>query len=252
MKGFFKINNNQTEVEIFGESWARGSELNAKIIFSGEADTRVALICALALVDKKKFKAKDEKAFKILKESTVDVSPETKEIDFQYNLKLSDPISEKTKSLYFIVANSEQLFDGGHLELEITAQPLFLGFLKIFENFFRFKVKEAKNKKDWVDYKMIGPGTKELSAIDQLNLQMKEDDGKLYLNYIFKLKKLKYELGDVKASSEKSEIEDHIPLDRFHLIGDSLDQNKVMNKIQEVLDQVKRKTRRFGAREEHL
>lgn len=249
MRGTFFQKPFEYNIEIQGESWKQGDQLKGTCVFKNHSADSVDLSqfgLGIGFADHKKIKAKDPKALKVIQEIEINAGQvnanSEQTIEFDLSLEKNNPISENTKGVYFYVGPKENLFDGGILELPIQPIAILTDFLEIFKRFFRFEVKALKNKKDYIEAKMMAPGSKEMGAVEQLMLLLKIEDDLIKLDYQFKIKKLAYDTGDVKAKSEKLSIKSEIPKNQYLAFGDSLNQEGIQQAITEVLDQVKRKT----------
>lgn len=249
MRGTFFQKPFEYSFDISGERWKQGETIQGICTLKNHGAEDVSLkdyVLAIAFADHKKVKAKDPKAFQIVSEFPINVEAvkQTGEesIDFTMELKPNDPISENTKGMYFVCGPAENLFEGGMLELPIEPVQLISEFLELFKRFYRFELKALKNKKGFIEAKLLPPGSKELGAVEQLMLLLKLEDEKLNLKYQFKVKKLTYDTGDVKAASQKLEIESILNKNQYSAFGGSLNQEGIQKAIDEVLEQVKRKT----------
>lgn len=249
MRGTFFQKPFEYSFDIQGEKWKQGESVQGICTLKNHGAEDVSLdnyVLGIAFADHKKVKAKDPKAFQFISQQSIEgqtvkqAGEET--IDFTLTLKDSDPISENTKGMYFVCGPSENIFDGGLLEIPVEPVQIVSEFLELFKRFYRFELKALKNKKGFIEAKMLPPGSKDLGAVEQLMLLIKLEDEVLKLKYQFKVKKLTYDTGDVKAASQKIDIESTLDKKQYSAFGGSLNQEGIQAAISEVLDQVKRKT----------
>ena len=250
MKGTFFQKPLEYNIEVLGESWNQGGKVSGTLIVRNHGSDEIELNgkgVSLCLTDAKKFKAKDPAAISPMatqeysENQTLPGGGEAS-LDFEFPLDKDCPITENTSSLYVNCGEFEDPFNGGHLQLNIKPINVINNYIEIFENFFKFQVKTMKNKKGFIDIKMVAPDSKELGAVEQLNLNvaMKEDD--LNIKYIFKLKKLAYDAGNVAAKSEKKEFKQTLTKKQHTSFGDSPNQDGIQKSINEILDQIKSKS----------
>ncbi|MCO4793751.1 MAG: hypothetical protein KC493_08570 [Bacteriovoracaceae bacterium] len=249
MKGTFFQKPLEYSIEIFGESWNQGDNVKGHLIVKNHGPEELPLNksgVTLSLTDAKKFKAKNAAGVSVLTTEAFDEAKTVpaggqEKLDFEFNLASDCPITEKSSSLYINCGELSDPFSGGNLQLTIKPIATISNYLEVFENFFKFKVKTIKNKKGFIDIKMAAPDSKDFGSIEQLNLNISVQDTNLSIKYLFKIKKLAYEAGNVSAKSEKKEIEQTIGKRQHTAFGDSPNQDGIMKAISEVLDQIKSK-----------
>lgn len=240
MKGTFFQKPLEYGLEIQGESWKQGDKVSGTLSVKDHGGGDLSKVgVSLAMVDMKKFKAKDPKGVQIL---THIPNNGTESLDWEFQLAADSPITEKANSLYILCGDQEKPFEGGHLQLQVDPVATLSNFLEIFENFFRFKVKGLKNKKGWVEAKMASPGSRELGAVEQLLLHMKMNGEDLELKYQFKVKKLAYAETGVEAKSVKMDFEQVLGPKQYKMFGDAPNQDGMMKAISEIIDQIKGST----------
>lgn len=250
MRGTFFEKPLEYSIEISGESWNQGGKVNGTLTIKNHGDSAIELNgkgVSLCLTEAKKFKAKDPAGIKALNTKSwpeaSSVSPGSQEtLNFEFELAKDCPITEKASSLYINCGEFENPFTGGHMQLDVKPINVINNYLEIFENFFKFKVKAIKNKKGFLDVKLVAPDSKELGAVEQLNLNLAVDGDELDIMYIFKLKKLAYDEGSVSAKSEKKNFEQRLTKRQHTAFGDSPNQDGIMKAINEILDQIKSKS----------
>lgn len=250
MKGTFFQKPIEYNIEVLGESWNQGGKVSGTLIVRNHGTDPVELKgkgVSLCLTDAKKFKAKDPAGITPIetKEYSTDltVSPGSEEsLEFEFQLEKDCAVTEKASSLYVNCGELEDPFTGGHLQLDVKPIGVINNYLEILENFFKFKVKAIKNKKGFIDVKLVAPDSKELGAVEQLNLNLAVSGDDLNIKYIFKLKKLAYDEGSVSAKSEKKQFEQTLGKRQHTAFGDSPNQDGIMKAINEILNQIKSKS----------
>jgi hypothetical protein len=248
MKGTFFQKPLEYKVEISGESWSQGSPLKGSLVVINHSRDEIDLSkigCHLCFCNTKKLKAKDIKAI-VLQESvlfseTILKAKSESLMEFEFNLKSDCPITENTASLYLICADIEKPFEGGQLELKVTPIKIINDFIEIFEQFFRFKFKALRNKKQYIDAKIAAPDSKDWTSIQAFNILMKLSDESLELNFVFKLKKMSYTDDINKTKDTILEIKKIMTKREYSGFRDSPNQDNIMKVIAEVLEQVKLK-----------
>lgn len=250
MKGTFFQQPLEFSLDIQGESWQQGQKVKGNLIIRNHGGEEVDLShygVTLALTDAKKFKDKNEKAFTVngkvpFPAGTKLAGSGEENMEWEFDLSSDCPISEKSKALHVFCGNQEDLFEGGHLELNIEPIEIISKYVEIFENFFRFKRKSLKNKKGFIDIQYTCPGGKELGQVDKLNQHVRIVDDKLEIKWIFKINKLGYQQGEVVKEKEDRSFDQLLESKQYKMFGDSPNQDGIIASINEVLDQVKKKS----------
>lgn len=250
MKGTFFQKPLEYTIDIRGESWTQGSRLMGSLNVKNHNDEDVDLSTIgvfLAHVDSKKFKAKNEKAFSIREDSLFDSGTtlskdEVKTCRFQFQLPKDCPITEKSGSLYLVCANKSNLFNGGHLELNITPFKLIMDFIQVLEFQHRFKIKSLKNKKDSIEATIAVPTTKDLTSVQKLKILLRMNGEDLETVFQFKLKKAVYGEGGVSTEDVDLNIERVLTKADYEIFGDAFNQEGVSNIVNEIMGKVKVKS----------
>ena len=249
MKGSFFKQPLEFSLDIQGESWQQGESIKGNLVVRNHGTEEVDLSTVgvtLALTDARKFKAKNEKAFSVngnlpFPAGTKLPASGEQSLDWEFKLDSDCPITEKSSALCFYYGPNENLFEGGHLELQVNPIEILTKYIEIFENFFRFKRKSLNNKKGFIDIQYTCPGGKELGQIEKLNQHLRIIDKKLEVKWLFKLNKLGYQDGSVVEQKEERTYEQLLEPKQFTMFGDSPNQDGILASINEVLDQAKKK-----------
>jgi sporulation-control protein spo0M len=248
MRGTLFKDSAEYNIDIKGESWTQGETISGemKVINQGAQDLNLDNIgIRLSWEELKKVKNQDPKAFKdgSLKKSeeerTIIEPNQEAVIPFEFKLEEDCPITDKKGSYYMVYGPQAEGSEPGILQLKVTPRPILNQFLEIFENFFRFKVKEKKSKKGFIEVKMVPPGSKDYMTIVGLNLLMKIEETNLILKYQFNLKNLDYSGEGVALKKKKQVIEQSLKQKEYLFFGDAPNQDGIIQSIQNALDKVK-------------
>jgi hypothetical protein len=241
MKGTFFQRPLEYKIDLEGESWFQGDTLKGTLNISNHGTDEIDLSetgCHLCFVDIKKMKAKNEKAFTFLDSKLIE---NDSNLDFEFKLGEACQITETGSSLYILCGNKEKPFEGGLLQLQISPTKIIQNFIETFENFFRFKFKTLKNKKGFIEAKVVAPTAKEWSKLQGLTLKMRLVDSNLELDYQFKIKSVSFDTGAMETKDSKLSIASNLSAKQHSSFGGSANQEGMMSAITEVLDQVKLK-----------
>lgn len=235
MKGVFFQKPLEINLEVIGESWKQGDKIQGhlKITVHGEANLEGWGVF-LCQGPQKKVKSKDIKAFSIIEEAFL----QGEDLAFEFQLKKDCPITEKGSSLFMVCGKKEDLFAGGVLELQILPCDIITNYLKVLEDFFRFKVKTLKNKNKGIEAKLIAPATKEMSAIQDIKLNLKMVEKNLELFFSTKIKKMSYEGSTIGTKDDVKELAQSLTPKDYEIYG-STNQEGISKKIKEFVDFIK-------------
>lgn len=247
MRGTFFQKPLEMTLDIKGESWKQGDKVEGVLSLKTHADsTQLSenFGLTLALGDIKKFQKKDPKALKSIEfipvsEKTVETSGEI-QTPFTFELTEDCAITEKASSLYILCGEKERPFEGGHLQLKIGPRPEFMEVLNIFQTFLRFHLKGMKNKKGFVEAKLIPPNSQELGMLKELLLGMKKEGENLKLDFQMKIEKMNYANGDAKLSKEKLSKSIELTPKQYLIYGNAPNQEGIQSAVHSVLEEVKR------------
>ena len=115
---------------------------------------------------------------------------EEKELSWDFKLPENCSITDKTGSYYVLYGDNKNVWDCGHLQLLINPKAILDSFLEILVNFYRFKIKDKKNKKGFVEAKLLPPNAKEFMSMDNLHCQMRMKEDIFEIKYLFNVKKM--------------------------------------------------------------
>jgi hypothetical protein len=249
MKGTFFQKPLEFALVITGESWKQGEAISGSLVAKNHSNEEVSLEnigVQLAYGDHKKIKGRKDKAFlisqkELFTEASLDAAGE-KTLEWSFQLPSDCEISTKAGTYYLLCGNEDTPFEGGLMELAIEPLVVIKNFLELFENFYRFKVKEIKNKKGLLEVKMEAPKSKQFGAIDKLMLEMNMKEDALVLKYIFTAQRLSYESGMVQAKAVQLEFDQVLEKKEHTLYKESPNQDVILKALLSILEQVKSKT----------
>ncbi|MCF8058426.1 MAG: hypothetical protein K9K67_03965 [Bacteriovoracaceae bacterium] len=243
MRGTFFVSGVEIVLDVLGETWQQGQDISVtgELKPHGENIDLTGWSLKLVLADLRKVKKRDPKAFKLLQElSWSDLKLDSaKEFEHQFIQSIDTSISDGTYTLALLAGPDTDLYSNGLLNLTITPwKPIEL-ILELFENFQRFKVKSLKNKATKLEAKLTPPATRELGAVEGLDLLIEPIENGLGLNFTFNIKKLSYGTAGVEAKKHKIVLKkEFIGKDLFSF-GDALNQDTILKAFEEIIEQVK-------------
>lgn len=247
MKGIFFTKPIEYNIKILGESWTQGSLIKGTLTIKNHSTGPIDLESSgvnLCNANIRKIKNKDLSGFSLLEsillEESVDASS-SKVLPFDFQLTEDCPITESQSSLYIVCGTMESPFDGGLLELNIIPKKAITDFIEVFENFYRFKFKGLKNKKDFIEAKITPPNAKEWTTIQAMTLRIKIESEQMILEFTFKLKKLAFDLSSTSTKDSKLIIKKILEKKEYCAFGDSPNRPGMQKVISEVLSEVRLK-----------
>jgi hypothetical protein len=239
MKGTFFKKPLEFSLNIEGESWNQGETVSGTFKVQSHSDQLPDLIqvgCHLCFCNIKKFKAKDPKSITVLE--SILFSPNQSELDFNFKLNDNCPITDTTGSLYIIYGDIDSPFESGFLQLNITPIKPIIYFTQILEQFYRFKLKAFKNKKDCIEAMVSAPDSREWTSIQKMAIQLKLKNDELIIKFIVNLKKLDFSNNHHKTKDEKREMSKTLTKEQYELYGIA-NQDGIKKVIDEVLSEIK-------------
>jgi hypothetical protein len=239
MKGTFFRKQLELSIDIKGESWAQGDQVSGSFTAKDHSKENLNLMklgCHLCFCTSKKFKLKDLKSISIIESQLL--PPNEKELKFKFNLENNCPISDTTGSLYIIYGDIETPFEAGFLQLNTTPIKPIIYFTQIFEQFYRFKLKSFKNKKNYIEAAVSVPDTKQWVSIQKMVIQLRMEADELTVRFIVNLTKLDFTNSLNKTKDEKKEIAVTLTKKQYDLYGIA-NQDGIKKVIDEVLNEIK-------------
>lgn len=239
----------ELNLHIEGENWRQNQKIRGslKIKNHGQESLSLGKIGVhLCWGHAKKIKSKSDTSFDFENSTLFDgqsiLAPqEEKELLWEFELQESCAITDKSGSYYLLYGEKEKIWESGLLHLQIDPRAIFDSFLEIFVNFFRFKVKGKKNKKGFVEVKLLPPNAKEFLSMDNLHCQMRIKDDIFEINYLFNVRKMAYAIEGVKLEKKQLEFHERLGPKEYYLFKDSPNQDVMKSKIEKTLNEVKSK-----------
>ena len=199
---------------------------------------------AIAFAEIKKVHAKSQGCFKI--NQKIDLvhqsisNNSTMEFPFEFKLDENLTVSDKKGSFHLLYGNMENPF---HLQIAIVPQPIFLELIKLFDTFFRFKLKEYKGTTKGLDFILTPPSSREYAQVESLNLSFQMLEQSLKLDFTFNLKKLDLlaaTQGQANKIIKDTKIISKVLNPKDYMMGKvHLDQDKLLKIFEEILKEVK-------------
>lgn len=244
MKGTLFQKPVEFNLEVLGEAWTQGSQLNGSLKITNHGHENVSLEnlgVALALGHIKKVKTKNSEAFKISETQgfpTSNIAPgEKTELNFDFKLNANGPITDKTQSPYLIYGDLEK--KEGHLQLTIEPSLTFKPLLDVLDIFFRFKLKERKFAKNVIEFKFIAPDAKEFKSLEHIVVKMKElEAGDIDLDIQFNMKKVGVSDGTVALTKAKESKKMALKFKDYMFQKDAPNQEAIRKIFQGLFDEV--------------
>lgn len=240
MKATFFLRPLEFNLTIDGENWSQGDHVKGQLNITnhnGEDADLSNIKVQLCYCTSKKVKAKDESGIIVI--DSVDYQAGN-QIDFDFKLAPDCQITESTGSLYIICGDPSDPFSGGLMQLTVLPTKVITDFVEVFEQFYRFKLKNFKNKKGFIEAAVTPPASKDWTTIQKMSLQFKLVDEVLDVVFNFAIKKMSFDIAHEKTKDTKLSINQKLSPKQYSRFG-SVNQDGIKAVIDEVLDQVKLK-----------
>jgi len=233
-------------VSLDGESWLQGELVRGRLTVKNRSLDRVILEklqVSLAHGDFKKIDNKNPKGLTIIETK---VLGEKIEIDsgaenivkFDFRLSPDAAITDQSGSLYLLYNDSADITSSGHLQMMVDNKLVIQNFIQHFVQFFRFRVSQKKNKKGWVEFKLIPPSSREFANMDSCFCQLRLMDKELEIKYLFNTKSLDIVAGQAQMQKKQKEFEQKLAPDDYSIYGDNPNPEGIKKAIGEILKQV--------------
>jgi hypothetical protein len=239
MKSTFFNKPLEFSINIDGDNWKQGDTISGNVSISSHEGSDIDFAnygIFLCNGNAKKIKAGDPKGLEIVEKL---IFAESESNDFSFSLDINSPITEKSTGPYIVCSKIDDLLQGQHLVMQVTANDNTSKIIEILENFLRFKVKSVKSKKSDLEYTLKVPAAKEYSSISSFKLLINFESKTLNLKYQFKTKKIVFEAGNTTTKDELKTLNYTLEANDYLFYGESIDQDKMLKHFNEVLDQVK-------------
>lgn len=235
----------ELSIETKDETWAQGAAVTGLLKIKNLESSDHEFIghsVAIGHADIKKVHAKTAGCFKISQNVEVPAQKikgkSSLEFPFEFKLDHNISVSDKKSSFHLLYGNLQSPF---HMQLTILPQPLFLEIIKLFDTFFRFKVKEYKGTTKGIDYIFTPPTSREYASVESLSLSLSTKEQDLILDFTFNLKKLDLTGISNKLVKEVKTISKTLTPKEYLMGKNFLDQDKLLKSLEAVLSEVKRK-----------
>ncbi|OUR94047.1 hypothetical protein A9Q84_18210 [Halobacteriovorax marinus] len=241
MKSVFFQKPLEFTIDISGESWKQGENVSGSLSVkshSGDALNYADYGIFLVKGDNKKIKKKDPKGITVIGETLLGDSDN---LSFSFDLDINCPITETSSGLYIICGKKDELLEGQQMALKVLPGQTITSFIEVIENFLRFKVKSLKYKKEALEATIVVPNTKDYSKIMQFKLIFSKSEENLLLNYQFKIKSIDFSGGFTGTKDSNEEFKQVFTPKEYLSYGDSINQDFIVKKLNEIIDQVKLK-----------
>ncbi len=238
MKGTFFQKPFEFNLELPGEQWVQGDELNGSLKLTdhsnGQTEISENFGIALAIGKNKKVKSRDPSAFEVLE--TLSLNSKNS-LDFKFKLPINGPISDKTSSYYIIYGDLES--KEGNLQIQVDPSKTFSPLLDVLDIFFRFKLKEKKFNKKSIEFKLLSPESKEFKALDTLILNLTEtEDSTIQLTATFNLKNVGVQDGNIAVTKSKTVKKLELAPSQYLFQKDSPNQDAIREAFQGLFNEV--------------
>ncbi len=240
MKATFFFKPLEFNLNIDGETWSQGDHVKGQLNIvnhSGDSVDLSNIKVQLCFCAAKKVKVKDESGITVLE--SVDYASGD-QVDFDFKLAQDCQITESTGSLYIICGDASDPFGGGLMQLNILPKKVITDFVEVFEQFYRFKLKNFKNKKGFIEAAVVPPSSKDWTSIQKMSLQFKMVEEDMDVTFNFAVKKMSFESIETKTKDTKLSF-NHVLTPKDYSRYGSVNQDGIQKVIDEVLEQVKLK-----------
>ena len=181
-----------------GEEWKQGEIIKGVLHIRnhGQAPVTIEKIrTMLAHASFRKVHAQDPRAWTKVEElvlaSQLQIPPgQSQEFSWQFQLSNDCPITDKNASLYLLYGSSNDAWPAGSLQLTVDLRPMLFEFVKIFQDFYRFQIKEKKYRMGMVEIKLLPPKSRECANIEVAHCLLRLMEDTLEVNYIFSVQEL--------------------------------------------------------------
>jgi hypothetical protein len=244
MKGTFFSKPIEWNIETIGESWKQGDSLRGllRVRNHGQDDFDLSGCgVSLSYAEIKKVQSRAEGALKSGNALSFDQKSlppgGTTELSFQFPIDTNGPVTDKKASYYLTYGKNQE----AQLQVKVGPMELFSRIIGLLDTFHRFKVKEFKGTKKGVEYKLIPPTSREMANLESLLLTFSMEGEDLLLKFNFVVKKLDTSSVTTKVNKEEMVLEKRLSPKEYKLGKDMLNQDVVLKRLAETLDEVKLK-----------
>ena len=225
MKATFFKNGIEFNVRTRGETWEQGGRIAGTVSVKNTSDNPVtlgALIANLAFGTIRNVRAKNEESWNIAGTSSLCAnesfkSGEEKTFSWDFPLAMDCPITVKDSSLFILLGDNSNPENFGHLQLNVQLSQMLKQFIESFELFYRFTIAAMKNRKGFVEIKMLPPKTREYGFLDALNYTLRLDKDVIEIKYEASIKTISTSLGPTIFEKGKRQFVQELCSKEFQL-----------------------------------
>jgi len=245
MKAFFVSQPYQWSIDLKGESWEQGSEIEGILEIKNLGSTISNLTSTsikLCFGDIKKAHQRELSALKLKKEVRFELkalSPmAAQSYEFKIKIEENDPIMDK-KSSFFLIYGEET--KENHLLIPTKNKEIYTKLSQLLETFYRFKLKEIKNGKKNLEFKYTPPTSRDYAGIESLVLGF--SFGEQTIDIEINADKKVLDTASVTTKLSKEEIKKTLHLHHKKLIlgKGMIDQDYALKELKNVFDEIKMK-----------
>ncbi|NDC37501.1 MAG: hypothetical protein EBZ48_05560 [Proteobacteria bacterium] len=234
------------EVRLFaeGDSFCQGDTIRVMVtVKNHSAETQSALRVRLELVvaEPKKVKQRSAEAFTdpiAADTPTITLAPlQQQECSWSFNLPENCVVSHKAQSLYLLYGLGEGI-PAGQLPVPVMPHPLLQKIFELMESAFQFVLRDISWSQGWVIGRFKASSARQYSLVEELSLKIQRQDGKLAVQYDFKVRRFDTEVSSVSVKRAKSVVEQLWTPAEYLLGDDHLNYEGVEQRLQEALKSV--------------
>ncbi len=244
MKGTTFLRPYELCLEIDGEKWLQGDKIKGEISLKCHSDgseiiTNLNIMLVHGLFKNIKNSKTDSLniiSSQILGENIEVDSKNDFKKDWEFKLEQDAPITDKNGSLYVFYGIGDDLSSYGSLQLEVDLVEELTNYLKVFEDFIRFKVHHKKYKKGLTEVRLLPPKTQELGSLEYLTCFLRLVDRNIEIKYIFKTKKIQATVGmEFEVIKTEKEFNQILTPDDYLRYGNAVNHDGIKKSINEII-----------------
>lgn len=232
-------------LDIEGQKWNQGDIIRGCLLLKNKSkntiDPRVFKLIFI-YADIKKFKNVSDSSYKEflsleLKEQKLVPNEEVK-IPWEIKLDLNAPVACKKYAPYVLWGNLEKKTPAS-LMINISPHVTIEKIIELWQNFFRFSLKEYFSSKDgWLEIKFNPPIAKEYATLEGLNLKFKRIDNKLLIDARSTLKLLRADTTGMKVEKKENMFTAEWREKDYLLLPTSVNQDFVCSQIKIIIERL--------------
>jgi sporulation-control protein spo0M len=225
MKAIFFKNGIEFNVQTRGETWEQGGRISGTVSVKNINTAPVTLDnlnANLAFGTIRNVRARNEQSWNIALTSSLcakeTLNPgDVKTFSWDFPLATDCPVTVKDSSLFFLLGDVTNPESIGHLQLDVQLRPMLRQFLETFELFYRFTIAATKNRKNFVEVKMIPPKTRTYGFLEALNCTLRLQKDVMEIKYEASIKTISTSLGPTIFEKGRRQFAQELPSKEFQL-----------------------------------